>query len=204
MTLRRQLLIPLGCVGIAALLGAAWGTHTSASTEASLQIAKAPVIRGATLEIEAPTPLGTKKDYGDKENCTTGCSLAKHTIAPFTVEQFHAAVAGYAKAGVDEPMPDLEKLLFYGRRTKALIDEHGLGKLPAEHTAFLKRELARQRAVVSIRMVDASGRVRVNLPPVTVPIGIKQHLKPTALQGQSMEINGTVMRTGLYHLWSRY
>lgn len=196
----RKVLIPIGCVGLAAVLGVASGMHSSG--EATWTPSVVPAEDRVTLEVELPEPPGGP---GKKENCDTGCTLKKHQVPPFTIKQFHAALAAYAKAGVDEPTPALERLLFYGRRTVELIEDQGTGPLPKQHVKFLRRELARNRAVVSIRMVDAAGHVRVNLAPVTVPIGIKQHLKPPALDGsQPLEINGTVMRTGLYHLWSRY
>ncbi len=188
---------------MAALLGAAWGARGSDTVETAAAPPTPSIDQRVSLEVEYPDPLAKTKD--EKEKCLAGCSLKKHDIAPFTDEQYHAAIKAYGKAGVDETTPALDKLLFYGRRTIALIDQHGTGTLPEDHVAFLKRELARSRAIVSVRFINADGKVRVNLAPVTVPIGIKQHLKPTALDGtQPMEINGTVMRTGLYHLWSRY
>ena len=103
-----------------------------------------------------------------------------------------------------EPGEALEKLLFYGIDTKKYLLEVGHGDLPAAHLAFLQKELKRDHAIVELRMVDDNEVVRVTYGPTSVPLGAKQHLAPVGENLQAMEFNGTVMRTGVNYLWSRY
>lgn len=164
---------------------------------------------GPRVEIVAPKPpggeaVGSPGTASDPEACQTGCSLAKHDIPPFRRGDFEKALRAYARDPATAPGEALEKLLFYGKETRSYIARHGTGALPAEHLAFLTRELRRRHAIVEIRMIDESGQVRVAYGPQRVPLGQKEHLQPKVRDLQPLEINGTVMRTGLYHLWSRY
>ena len=139
------------------------------------------------------------------EACTTGCSLAKHAIPDFTEEMFAEALASYATSAATETSEALDTLLFYNKRTTELLDTLGHGPLSEDHVSFLRSELARDQAVVSIRMVDENGVVRVSYGPEKVSLGKKQHLAPSETGNLfAMEFNGTVMRTGLNYLWSRY
>ncbi len=179
----------------------------------------APVV----LEIEAPPHAGAitptsqgghrgQGEHGghgdhstDEDGCKTGCSLAKHDIPPFSFGQFVAARAAYAKEAPDAPSKSLETLLFYRHETLLYLKKNGTAPLSPEHAAFLSRELRRETATVSIRVVGMNGKIRVALQDVVVPLGVKQHLRPEALDGtQPLSFNGTVKRVGLYHLWSRY
>lgn len=201
--MKRPLLTALACAGAAALGGIAWALHDSAAPTTNQQQRQQPLV----VDIDYPEPLAVKKTKSgsDDEDCRTGCSLAKHDIPPFTYAQFDKALADYAKAEPDAPSKALETLLFYRIETEGFLEAHGKGPLSDSHLAFLKKELAVKHARVSIRVVDGAGKVRVQLKDVLVPLGVKQHLKPKALDGtQPLEFNGTVMRVGLYHLWSRY
>ena len=178
----------------AATLAMLWPSH----------FARSAVLDVPTVEIVAPVPIGKTPKAKAPGECTTGCSLAKHPIPDFTPDDYLAAVARYAKADADAAGAALEKLLFYGTRTEELMQRFGTSGLPAAHVSFLRRELSRRHAHVSIRLVDAGGRVRASHGPSRVPLGHKQHLHAVTLGNQSLEFNGTVMRVGLYHLWSRY
>ena len=166
---------------------------------------------GFEVEIVVPEVRTNKRskseDYAAKEGeaCTTGCSLAKHAIAEFTVDNFRDALRNYAEFAPWQESEPLDTLLFYNKRTLEYLDSEGSEPLSPEHVAFLRRELARENAIVTIRMVDEHGVTRVTYGPEKVPLGQKQHLAPTEVGNLfAMEFNGTVMRTGLYHLWSRY
>ena len=164
---------------------------------------------GYHVDIVAPTPpdgysARVAPAQGNPEACRTGCSLAKHDIPAFTRGDFEKALRAYAQEPAEASSSALDTLLFYGPDTRHFIDKHGTGALPAGHAAFLKRQLERDHAIVEIRMVEASGRVRIAYGPARVPLGQKEHLQPQGHDLQPLEINGTVMRTGLYHLWSRY
>jgi hypothetical protein len=157
------------------------------------------------VTFEDPIPTGPAiKKKTKAEECTTGCSLAKHKVPAFTPYDFEKTLAAYGTKPASEPSEELEKLLFYGSRTKQLIKEVGVADLPKAHLAFLEKELARDHAIVSLRLVDEHGQVRVNYGPTSVPFGVKQHLEPVGDDLQAMEFNGTVMRTGVNYLWSRY
>jgi hypothetical protein len=191
---------------VAAVLVAALGTWTWASSHSDDD--SSPDLSEGTYTLvtfEDPIPTGHAiKKKTSEEECTTGCSLAKHTIPPFTPYDFEKTLAAYAALPATEVSEELEKLLFYGARTKQLIEEVGIADLPAEHLAYLQKELTRDHAIVSLRMVDEDDVVRVVYGPTSVPIGAKQHLAPVGEDLQAMEFNGTVMRTGVNYLWSRY
>ena len=191
---------------IAAVLALGLGTWTWASTQSGDSGSELGAEGDYTLvTFEEPIPTGTAvKKKSAEEECTTGCSLAKHSIPAFTPYDFEKTLAAYAALPASEESEELEKLLFYGSRTKQLIEEVGVADLPAEHLAFLTRELARDHAIVSLRLVDDDDVVRVSYGPTKVPFGEKQHLAPVGEDLQAMEFNGTVMRTGVNYLWSRY
>lgn len=145
-----------------------------------------------------------KAEVRDDSDCPSGCSLKSHDVAPFTVEQYREALSAYAAGPVNSESDSLDTLLFYGERTRELITRYGAGPLSKDHLEFLRRELTRSHALVAIRIVDAAGRVRANLPWKRVPFGHKQHLHPKTVDIQEMSFNGSVMRTGLGHIWARY
>ena len=160
---------------LAALVGAsaAWTRWLDADGQHD------PLDRVVAVDIVAPKPPGKPKPKSD-EPCTTGCSLAKHPIDPFTDEGFLAALDGYAAAEPDMESDALDTLLFYGARTEELLEKHGTGPLSQRHIAFLSRELARRYAIVELRLIEPDGDVRVAYGPSHVPIGRKQHLQPVA------------------------
>ncbi len=140
-----------------------------------------------------------------KEECTTSCSLAKHPVPPFDELDFEMARAKYATANPEAASEGLETLLFYGPRTQEFLKEFGHGALSQAHQDVLRRELSRTEAQVTLRLVDEDdGAVRAVYGPNAVPIGKKQHLATVGEGLLAMEFNGTVMRTGVNYLWSRY
>jgi len=154
------------------------------------------------VDIEVPEVAGDK-NY-DPKACH-GCAIGKHEIPPYTDEMFRQAMDGYAGQPYWQEGKDLDTLLFYGDETKAKLAEHGTLPLSEEHLAFLRRELSRTHATVHIRVVDEHGEVRVEYGPERVPLKVKEHLEAKENGNLfAMEFNGTVARTGLYHLWSRY
>ena len=155
------------------------------------------------VDIEVPeSPADKKKN--DPKACH-GCSIGKHHIPPYTDEVFREAMESYAEYPYWQESQGLDTLLFYGDETLEKLAEHGTEPLSPEHVAFLKRELRRTHAYVHIRVIDEHGVVRVEVGPERVPLKVKKHLKPRDTGNlYAMEFNGTVARTGLYHLWSRY
>jgi hypothetical protein len=190
---------------IAATLVAALGTWSWASSDSTISIDESSdgLVTEVVFDELIPTGPATKKKTSDEE-CTTSCSLAKHKIPDFTPHDFEKTLAAYASRPATEVSEELEKLLFYGMDTKRFIKDVGTADLPAAHLAYLQKELKRDHAVVSLRMVDDNDVVRVSYGPTSVPLGAKQHLAPVGEDLQAMEFNGTVMRTGVNYLWSRY
>lgn len=193
--------VTLGWLSLVGVLGAGWVFH--GSDDGGHKVAQAAPI----VEIVIPAIVDTDEDKqkkAEEEACTSGCSLAKHAIPDFEPDDYIAALAKYAVATIDDEGEGIDTLLFYGTKTLQYFEDFGTGPLSEDHVAFLRRELARKEATVEIRFVDEDGGVRVATGPMLVPLGQKQHLHPIANSVQSMTLNGTVMRTGLYHLWSRY
>ena len=157
-----------------------------------------------TPAVQIVEPVGGAQPNEEDAHCASGCSLKDHPVAPFTETQFFETLEQYAKQPHHAPSAPLERLLFYGRRTRELIDYHGLERLPKTHRRVLSRELSRTHARVAIRVVDDRGSTRAELPWTRVPFGKKQHLRPRVKRIQAMSFNGTVMRTGLGHIWARY
>lgn len=183
-------------IGLAAVIGLAaavsWPTLPTS-------VAESPILK---VVFEDPVPTGPPK-LSDEE-CTTSCSLKKHPIPKFDYEDYRQALADYTKRPARDGGEALDQLLFHGSHTEDLIDVYGVGELPEEHKLYLSEQLSRRNAVVSLRMVEPDGTVRVSYGPMKVPLGQKQHLSPMGENLQAMEFNGTVMRTGVNYLWSRY
>lgn len=205
--------VGLLCIGLTTLTGLAWTLTASAlyADGQRSQVGPTPLAE-PRVEISYPTPPGGADESeakaklgpdGKPEACTSGCSLGKHQLPPYGRGDFARARYGYADKDPEAPGEALETLLFHGEATRHFLAEMGPGRLSPTHVAFLERELARA-ALVEIRMVDNSGRVRVTYGPQRVPFGIKQHLHPVDHDLQPLEFNGTVMRTGVNYLWSRY
>lgn len=190
-----------GAVG-ALFIGSCFAAHFALESRSLAAVASESVEVGG-VDIEVPEPAGEPKKKAPEEGCH-GCSLAKHEIEELTVAKFRDALASYARAPHWQPSEALDTLLFYQDHTARMLEEHGTGPLPAEHVAFLRRELGRDHVLVALRLVDERGEVRAQYGPERVPIGQKEHLHTEGAELYDMEFNGTVMRTGLYHLWSRY
>jgi hypothetical protein len=186
---------------IAATLAMALGTWSWASAGSSSSDQEPSEEPRFEVVFDNPLPEPPSES---KEKCTTSCSLAKHKIPDFTARDFEKTLAAYAASPDREAGEELEKLLFYGADTVEYIKEVGTANLPAAHLEFLQRELRRDHAIVELRMVDDNEVVLVSYGPTSVPLGAKQHLAPVGKNLQAMEFNGTVMRTGVNYLWSRY
>ncbi len=177
------------------------------------------------IEIVVPTPP-KEKHVSKEQACSSGCSMKSHPVPPFTVAQFSATLAAFAKQPIPrfaaETTLEIDRLLFYGKRTRELLSElderarkggatkgalekaAGSVKLSTAHRRWLERQLRYTHAEVTLRIVDDRGRERARLPWTRVPFGDKRHLHPRTIDIQPMTFNGTVMRTGMGHIWARY
>mgnify|MGYP001556064495 CR=1 FL=1 len=161
------------------------------------------------IHIEVPKPP-KEKGLSKEAECASGCSMKKHPVPPFTVEDFKKTLAAFSRQRLplagQESSPEVDRLVFYGRRTRALLqkEREAVAALPKGHGQWLRRQLAHDHALVALRIIDDAGRVRAHLPWRRVPFGDKRHLHPKTVDIQPMSFNGTVMRTGLGHIWARY
>jgi len=185
-------------------LGACQGAETARDDEQRKALLSYEKKNAPAESPEVAQKGAVRAEVRDLSDCPSGCSLKKHDVAPFTVEQYQKALTMYASAPLKAESTSLDTLLFYGERTRELMTRYGASSLPRTHLDFLQRELSRTHALVAIRIVDANGIVRANLPWQRVPFGHKQHLHPQASDIQEMSFNGSVMRTGLGHIWARY
>jgi hypothetical protein len=148
----------LAAVSLGAL--GTWGIASDSESASASDLGETPYTQ---VLFEDPIPTGpVKKSKAEEEECTTGCSLAKHAIPDFTPYDFEKTLAAYAALPATQVSEELEKLLFYGSRTKQLLEEVGTADLPAGHLAYLQTELDRDQAVVSLRLVDDANVVRVS------------------------------------------
>ena len=70
---------------------------------------------------------------------------------------------------------------------------------------WLRRELARDHAVIAMRVIDEHGVVRARLHETRVKVGKKRHIHFSEYtRMQPFETSGTVVRVGLGHIWSRF
>ena len=148
------------------------------------------------------TPQAVESTEAEGPGCMVGCSVPPpETPADEELAAWLQEVVG-APAGT--PSLALDTLLFHRQATVAYLDRKG-SELEGPQVDFLLRELARTHARVAMRLVDEHGVVRGELKPTRVPLGVKKHLAFEARQRlQPFETNGTAIRVGLGHIWSRY
>ncbi len=136
--------------------------------------------------------------------CRTGCSAEPNATGELTLVRFRQLAAEWSSEALDVESTALDTLLFHGADTRALLAEHGARELAPDHLALLRRELGRDRAWLSVRMVNDAGEERLSLGPIAVPIGVKQHLFPEHTRDLTPpEVSGTIHRVGVRHLWTR-
>jgi len=138
--------------------------------------------------------------------CESSCEVGSQGhVAPLSDAEFGMWLASYAADRPSAPDLALETLLFHGDRTRAQLDRLGYGPLSPAHRTALDRELARDRVVVEMRLVDESGALRAVLSPTEIPLVEKQHLllERTGSLGQLVS-GGKVKRVGLDHFWTRW
>ena len=132
-------------------------------------------------------------------DCKT-CSDHGEAVGVLTRAEFRVLLAQFAAVPVGCESDALDALLFHGARTRTLVAQsHGLA---ASHRAYLERELSRDHARLSVRVVAEDGTERIRLDR-RVPLDIKQHLHGTTRGLQNPEISGTVRRVGLDYVWGR-
>lgn len=136
--------------------------------------------------------------------CATGCAVSHHPSPRLSVEECETLLRDYQASAVDRSGPALDSLLYFGAQTcRHLIYEPSRRLLDQEHLRFLTRELSREQAIVSIRVVDEHQQVHAELPATEVPQHIRQVFTLDAKDLPSLVCSGTVKRVGLHHVWQR-
>jgi len=135
--------------------------------------------------------------------CASGCAASRHPTPPLTWAKFQQLLAQWKQEPLGEPTPALEALLFYGRQSLVYLRRVPPEALNEKRRRFLEEQLRRTHVVVSFRVVDEHGVVRVFLPPTRVPLDIRHEYLMDAHDLQPLVTSGTVKRVGLYHLWQR-
>jgi hypothetical protein len=135
--------------------------------------------------------------------CASGCATNNHPTRLCTKDEFHRLMEQFAHEPMDETSPALEALMYYNRQTRMYIDRYGTAPLDEQRARFLRRELEKTHAFVSVRIVDEFGVVRSWLPPTRVPLDIRHEYIMETHDIQPLETSGTVKRVGLYHIWQR-
>ena len=109
----------------------------------------------------------------------------------------------YSYQPVNVASPALEELLYFGPQTLALLEQQGQAMLDTEHADFLRRELNRTHARISIRVIEQDGTRRSWLPPTRVPFDRRHVFEMKTESLQPLVTSGTVKRVGLHHIWAR-
>ena len=118
-------------------------------------------------------------------------------------DELDTLLTRYGQAAPDQESDALDELLFYSGQTRVHLDEPGRPALSEAHMRFLNHELARTTARIELRVIDERGDVRAWLPEQRVSLGEKQHLHLEDKSLPGLLASGTVLRTSLYHLWTR-
>lgn len=166
----------------------------------ALLLACASPIEPAEASVQEHAP-----DVASDEDCRTSCSLGDHTDDDgLDAGQIIALFEMWNEQAIGEPTMELETLLFYAPDVEAHLQLHGDDELDVQHAAFLKRELARDRVTMEMRLLDERGTER-GFARADVPLREKQHIvfEGTGSLGH-LETGGKVKRVGLDHLWSRW
>jgi len=143
--------------------------------------------------------------HGEPAKGCGGCSKPHDYVGDLAPEEFDALVERFATEPLEPGSEALERLLFHHEDGRRYLHRAERPALDPQREAFLARELGRTHAVIGFRVIDEEGRERMRVDPTPVPLGAKQHLPTTATDDvQPASFNGTVVRVGLDHLWTRY
>ena len=165
-----------------------------------------PVSMGLNTGILAPDftagPSAAFHPHGP-QICASGCAASSHATPELNRNEFQRLLTRYEQGPLDETNEALEALLFYGRQSTALLRKLSPSGPMRKHDEFLRRELKKTHALLSFRIVDEQGIVRVEMKRTRVPLD-RRHVFDMKTQGlQPLVTSGTVKRVGLHHLWTR-
>lgn len=162
-------------------------------------------------QVDLPSPDWSKFDHDPEaifhehgqQVCASGCSLSRHPTGVLTSQRYRELLAECNSRPLDADNLAFETLLYFGRQTQTLVNTHGTLPLDRNNSALLRRELSRQHATVSIRVVDDQGRLRSWVDNVSVPLDRRHVFAMKTDSLPPLVTSGTVKRVGLDHLWTR-
>jgi hypothetical protein len=169
--------------------------------------------RGGGLFPGGMSPVALNADFSSSDRahfhphgekvCASGCAASHHPTPNLSVDEFRRLMLEFASGPMDETNPALESLLYYGRQTQALLKRHGTLPLSAERVALLQRELRHSHVLISFRVVDEHGVVRVRMQQTRIPFDRRHVFEMDVKDLPPLVTSGTVKRVGLHHLWTR-
>ena len=133
--------------------------------------------------------------------CASGCAASNHATPELKRPAFNRLLATYQRGPLDETNAALESLLFYGRQSDLFLKSTEVSS--SEHGAFLRQQLQKTHALLSFRVVDEEGIVRVEMKQTRVPLDRRHVFDMETHNIQPLVTSGTVKRVGLHHLWTR-
>ena len=208
----RVLLTCTPFLALALIAAAVNGPGTSKSAPAT-QSPSRPGLGGVVppldLSVESPLdrvwekPRAHSEPHGHQA-CATGCAVSHHPTPRLTRDRCRALLAEYQQTPFALESASLDALLYYGAQTRFQLRQASLRDLlDAKHLTFLERELSRERAIVSLRLIDQHGNVRAECPATEVPQHVRQVFKCDVYDLQPLVSSGTVKRVGKNHIWQR-
>ncbi len=137
--------------------------------------------------------------------CKNGCSVNHHPVEELTKQRFRTLMKQYRAVENPRNNRPLDHLLYFGDHTEEFLKNTESVGLPAEKRRVLNQELRRDSVLLSLRMEDREGQVRLQFSSVRVPLGKKKKIPiKTAGDITPPKLSGAVKRTAENHLWMRY
>jgi hypothetical protein len=156
---------------------------------------------GPGYTVVAPKRVGPA--MAPLKECQGGCAFTRNKADDLGDEKIDALFAKVSKDAVGAESESLDMLLFHDGEVRAHL-AHSRGKLPPAWEAWLGRELDRQSAFFSLRIVDEQGKIRAVVPETRMALGVKLHMEVTdGDRTGPFNANGTIVRVGRDHLWIR-
>jgi hypothetical protein len=169
-----------------------------------LAVGCASVPKEDGFSVFVPPAPGSSDPHVLPSQCASGCDVKPKSVQRrLSDEEIDERLALVDATPVGSESDALDELLFYGAQVRARLGAEDAPTLSAAWHAFLTRELRRTYAVIEMRVVDENGEVRAWMAERRVPLGVKQHLHLDDKRLPGLEASGTVLRTSLYHLWTR-
>jgi hypothetical protein len=145
---------------------------------------------------DIPTPI----DFA----CAGGCETDGHDyVGELDEATFDAILAGLAGPENADREEAMDQAVFYGPRLLAWLDTKGAGTLGDDEERALRAQVGRTDVDIELRLTTDAGEV-VGSGTFEAPVGLKQHLTLDAPGYGYTTVNGTVVRTAVGHLWSRW